>query len=241
MPNNIWTTVAQSLKNCCLTNLNSHSFYVSNWVTLSREWKLKERGKKVKLQIWWPLGTIIIKQEAEIMHTWNERLSHPQFKYDIIQYMTLWWYIFFHYSSNMSLQHEEMEQGGLMVLAFCSLLSPSLTLKELMSLPLCIKRNHYVFMQIFKRIGGLIMSQPTMIISIEQVTCPLWLHTRVMTFSSIRRTGGLITSWLYHFVTILVNDIMTIWLPHQHSDLLIDQHVTIQKEVLHLHADFKRG
>ena len=44
-----------------------------------------------------------------------------------------------------------------------------------------------------------------------------------------------------HSVTILVNVIMTIWLLHQHSDLLIDQDITIQKEVLHLHADFKRG
>ena len=43
-----------------------------------------------------------------------------------------------------------------------------------------------------------------------------------------------------HFVTILVNDIVTIWLPHQHNDLLIDQDVTIQNELLHLHENIKR-
>ena len=42
-------------------------------------------------------------------------------------------------------------------------------------------------------------------------------------------------------VTILVNVIVTIWPPHQHSDLLIDQNFTIQKQVLHLHANLKRG
>ena len=44
-----------------------------------------------------------------------------------------------------------------------------------------------------------------------------------------------------HSITILVNGIVTISIPHQHSDLLIDQNVTIQKEVLNLHANLKRG
>ena len=48
-------------------------------------------------------------------------------------------------------------------------------------------------------------------------------------------------SWPNHSVTILVNGIVTIWLPHQQSDLRIDQNVRIQKEVLHLHANIKRG
>ena len=44
-----------------------------------------------------------------------------------------------------------------------------------------------------------------------------------------------------HSVTIIVNGIVTIWLPHQKNDLLIDQNVTIQKKVLHLHAKLKTG
>lgn len=51
-----------------------------------------------------------------------------------------------------------------------------------------------------------------------------------MTYSSTWRMGGLIMSWPDHSVTILVNEIVTIWLSHQHSDLLINQDVTIKNK-----------
>ena len=54
------------------------------------------------------------------------------------------------------------------VLPLFLLLAPSLTLKELMSLPPFITKRKYISMRKFlkERIGGLIMSQPTMIMRI---------------------------------------------------------------------------
>ena len=47
-------------------------------------------------------------------------------------------------------------------------------------------------------------------------------------------------SWPDHSVTILVNGIVTIWLSHQHSDLLINQNAYVSKRSNILTCKFSR-